>query len=65
MDRKIIWVASAMFLVACAALSVHHEELADDEFETHKERKGKICKFYKIYVHFLSSYIHRCVCKWH
>ncbi|XP_026315427.1 uncharacterized protein LOC113226857 [Hyposmocoma kahamanoa] len=42
MDRKIILVALAIYLVACAALSVHHEDLADDEFETHMEREGKI-----------------------
>lgn len=46
MDGKIILVALAMFLVACAALSVHDEDLADDEFETHMEREGKICKLY-------------------
>lgn len=51
MYHKVIWVALVVFAVTCAALSVHHEDLDDDEFETHRERNGKICKFYIINIH--------------
>lgn len=61
MDRKIFWVAMAMFVVACATMSVHYDDFADDESETHKEREGKIRKFYiiEICVQPLSYYSYR------
>lgn len=50
MYRKVLWVVLAVFVVACAALSVHQEEDLDDndlgEFNPQGERQGKICKFY-------------------
>lgn len=74
MDRKIIWTVLAVFVVACAALSVHPEDLDDDEFET--DRKGRICKFHIIKINLLQRagfyssdvlnnyYILYCCLKW-